>query len=112
MEEYIAKWVVHEYKSSLWQLPHAITSSTKGGRVRRNILGDMLGSLTGLVTDSQFVVEHRALQETKSKLKKLLDHQIDLEQLLNNSKHCYQRAVSISGPEYACLLYSRNSTPE
>ena len=29
-------------------------------------------------------MEHRALQETKSKLKKLLDHQIDLEQLLNN----------------------------
>ena len=58
METELANWMAHEYKSAIWQLQHA-TDPAQSVRVKRNILGDLIKGVTGLVTHEQFTVEHK-----------------------------------------------------
>ena len=53
------------------------------GRAKRNILGDFIGGVTGLVTSEQLTVEHKELKETESRVEKILNHQINLEKLMD-----------------------------
>ena len=71
----------HEYNSAIWQLQHTDPKLTS--RAKRNILGDFIGGVTGLVTSEQFTAEHRELKETESRVEKILNHQINLEKLMD-----------------------------
>ena len=81
METELANWMAHEYKSAIWQLQHA-TDPAQSDRVKRNILGDFIGGVTGLVTHEQFTGEHKELKETEGRVEKILNHQINIEKLM------------------------------
>ena len=86
METEIANWMVHEYTSAVWQLQHAVDPA-QTGRVKRNILGDFIGGVTGLVTHEQFAVDHKELKETEGRVEKILNHQINIEKLMEEMSH-------------------------
>ena len=86
METEIANWMVHEYTSAVWQLQHAVDPA-QSGRVKRNILGDFIGGVTGLVTHEQFAVDHKELKETEGRVEKILNHQINIEKLMEEMSH-------------------------
>ena len=86
METEIANWMAHKYTSAVWQLQHAIDPA-QTGRVKRNILGDFIGGVTGLVTHEQFAVEHKELKETEGRVEKILNHQINIEKLMEEMSH-------------------------
>ena len=82
LETLLANWISHEYTSAIWQLQHT-TDLRLTGRAKRNILGDFIGGVTGLVTSEQLTVEHKELKETESRVEKILNHQINLEKLMD-----------------------------
>ena len=86
METEIANWMVHEYTSAVWQLQHSVDPA-QTGRVKRNILGDFIGGVTGLVTHEQFAVDHKELKETEGRVEKILNHQINIEKLMEEMSH-------------------------
>ena len=86
METELANWMAHEYKSALWQLQHAI-DPVQTDRVKRTILGDFIGGVTGLVTHEQFAVEHKEQKETEGRMEKILNHQINIEKLMEDMSY-------------------------
>ena len=88
METELANWMAHEYMSAVWQLQHAIDPA-QTDRVKRNILvwETSLGGVTGLVTHEQFAVEHKELKETEGRVEKILNHQINIEKLMEEMSH-------------------------
>ncbi len=47
----------------------------------------MIASLTGLITADQMRIEHQAVIEANNKIKSILNHEIELEELLKNMTH-------------------------
>ena len=52
-------------------------------RVKRNILGNFIGGVTGLVTHEELTVEHNVLKETQGQIKKILNHQINIKKMID-----------------------------
>ena len=77
METEIANWMAHEYTSAVWHLQHAIDPAQTG-----RVLGDFIRGVTGLVTHEQFAVDHKELKETEGRVEKILNHQINIEKLM------------------------------
>ena len=86
METELANWMAHEYKSALWQLQHAIDPA-QSERVKRNILGDFIRGVTGLVTHEQFSIEYKEFKETEGRVEKILNHQINIEKLMEEMSY-------------------------
>ena len=82
METEIANWMAHEYTSAVWQLQHAIDPAQTG-----RVLGDFIRGVTGLVTHEQFAVDHKELKETEGRVEKILNHQINIEKLMEEMSH-------------------------
>ncbi len=81
VEKYVIAQVEKDFQYVMWQLKHIFGPSA---RTKRNIFGSVISSLTGLATIDQMQVEHKAVVETNEKIRKLLKHELDLDEVLKN----------------------------
>ena len=82
LETHLANWLTHDFKSAVWQMQHAI-NPLPSSHVKRNILGNFIGGVTGLVTHDELTVEHNELKETQGQIKKILNHQINIKKMID-----------------------------
>ena len=71
-----------EFQYVMWQLRHIF--GPESVREKRNIFGNVISSLTGLATLDQMQVEHKSVLETNEKIRKLLKHELDIDEILKN----------------------------
>jgi hypothetical protein len=70
-----------EMKQALEQEKEDYERSSNSGRSRtkRNIFGSLISMLTGLATEQQLRVEHKAEKHLEQKVARMLSHEIDVE---------------------------------
>jgi hypothetical protein len=83
MESLEIMFTEHALNGALFQLDHLLR--TNESRARRNIIGDVLSSITGLVTKDQLAHENEQISELKKRVKHTFDIEIELEKLLLNT---------------------------
>ncbi len=71
-----------EFQYVMWQLKHVFGPEVS--RKKRNIFGNVISSLTGLATLEQMQSEHKVVVETNEKIRKLLKHELDIDEILKN----------------------------
>ena len=76
-ETFFVEKIEKEFRNIGWQLQY-ISSNRK----KRNVFGNVIASLTGLITVDQMRIEHQAVIEANNKIKSILNHEIQLEELL------------------------------
>ena len=81
LEEQHVQHIHARYAESNWQLHQAalLEQVAPNNRVRRNVFGSIISSLTGLATEEQLKVEQQREVELEKKVAKMLSHEIDAE---------------------------------
>ncbi len=81
-EAFFVEKIEKEFRNIGWQLQYI-----SNNRKKRNVFGNVIASLTGLITADQMRIEHQAVIEANNKIKSILNHEIELEELLKNMTH-------------------------
>jgi len=85
LEELHAQQIASEYKGVIWQLQHALKQDRLAKtRTKRNIFGDVIGGVTGLVTSEQFVAEKELVKKNTARVEQLLRHEISMDKMVLN----------------------------
>jgi phage-related tail protein len=75
-------------------------------RVKRNIFGGILSTLTGLVTEEQLRAEHEAEKALESKVARMLSHETDVEKSLDLLSREITGNINQSNLEFKKLHYT------
>ena len=80
-----AQQIATEYKGVVWQLQHALKQDRLAKtRSQRNIFGDVIGGVTGLVTSEQFTAEKETVKKNTDRVEQVLRHEISMDKMILN----------------------------